>query len=60
MASLPAPKDQQGISREIGRSAVLRKAGDDGSVREAVPVSELAVTRTENRATPKPVFRPPE
>ena len=55
----------QGISKaSAARLAVrrcwTRKAGDDGSVRVAVPVSELAVKRTDNRATPKAVFRPPE
>ena len=55
----------QGISKaSAARLAVrrcwTRKAGGDGSVWVAVPVSELGLKRPDHRATAKPVLLPLE
>ena len=55
----------EGISKASAASLAVRrcwtrKPGDDGSVRVAVPVSELAVKPPHNRATAKPVLLPSE
>jgi hypothetical protein len=55
----------QGISKaSAARLAIrrcwTRKAGDDGSVWVAVPLSELGLKRPDHRATAKPVLLPSE